>query len=128
MSGKELCAYGTGIIAYQFVHSGIAALAMVIFNIELGLAPGLVGAVLMAGRIWDAITNPIVGALSDNTRTRWGRRRPYLLAGAIACGVIYPLVWLAPREASENLLLGYLLLTSLLLYTAFAFYSVPYMA
>jgi len=67
---STLAAYGVGIIGYQFVHSGVGTLAMQIFNIELGFAPALVGATLMVGRIWDALTNPLVGALSDNTRTR----------------------------------------------------------
>src|SRR5882724_9208899 len=128
LKARELCAYGAGIIGYQYPHMGLAQLAMPLFNVGLGLAPTVVGGVLMIGRLWDAATNPLMGAISDNTRTRWGRRRPYLFVGAIACGLIYPLVWLAPRGWSDTALVAYLLASTLLLYTAFAVFSVPYMA
>jgi glycoside/pentoside/hexuronide:cation symporter, GPH family len=128
LSPKELCAYGSGIIAYQYPHYGLAQLAMPLFNVTLGVAPAQVGAVLMAGRIWDATLNPLVGTWSDNTRSRWGRRRPWLVAGAVLSGLTYPLVWLAPRGWSGDALSVWLLVSCLLLYTAFAAYSVPYMA
>lgn len=125
---RTLCAYGLGIIAYQYPHTGLAILAMPLFNVELGLPPATVGAILMVCRIWDAITNPVMGVISDNTRTRWGRRRPYLVAGAILCALTFPLVWFAPAGASAFVLGTHLLLTTLLLFTCFAVYSVPYMA
>jgi GPH family glycoside/pentoside/hexuronide:cation symporter len=128
LSPKELCAYGTGIIAYQYPHYGLAQLAMPLFNVTLGVAPAQVGAVLMLGRIWDAALNPLVGTWSDNTRSRWGRRRPWLVAGAILSGIAYPLVWVAPRGWSGDALSVWLLVSCLFLYTAFAAYSVPYMA
>lgn len=128
LSKRELCAYGAGIIAYQYPHYGLAQLAMPLFNVTLGVAPAQVGAVLMLGRIWDAALNPLVGTLSDNTRSRWGRRRPWLVAGALVSGLAYPLVWLAPRGWSGDALSLWLLVSCLVLYTAFAAYSVPYMA
>jgi glycoside/pentoside/hexuronide:cation symporter, GPH family len=48
----------------------------------VGLAAGLAGTALMIGKVWDAVTDPTVGYLSDRTRTRWGRRRPYMFAGS----------------------------------------------
>lgn len=128
LSAGALAAYGAGIIAYQFPNLGLGQLVMPLYTADLGVSPAVVGTILMIGRIWDAVTNPFMGAWSDNTRTRWGRRRPYLLIGAILCGIAYPLVWLAPRGASPDVLAVYLLVGSLLLYTCFALYSVPYMA
>jgi len=128
LTARELSAYGAGIVAYQYPHMGLAQLAMPLFNVGLGVAPAVVGGLLMVGRLWDAGINPLMGAISDNTRSRWGRRRPHLFVGAILTGIIYPLVWLAPRGWSETALVAYLLVTTLLLYTAFAVYSVPYMA
>lgn len=128
LSRPALTAYGLGIIGYQFPNGAFAALAMPLFNIELGLAPAWIGAILMVGRIWDAVTNPIMGSISDNTRTRWGRRRPYLVLGAALTGLVYPLLWLAPRGWSPAATMTYLTIATLLLFTAFAAYSVPYMA
>lgn len=125
---RALSAYGLGIIAYQYPHTGLGLLVMPLFNVELGLPPAIVGAILMICRIWDAITNPLMGVISDNTRSRWGRRRPYLVIGAILCGLAYPLVWFAPRHASHFALGSHLLVSTLLLFTFFAIYSVPYMA
>ncbi|OAM91662.1 MFS transporter [Termitidicoccus mucosus] len=125
---RSLFAYGLGVIAYQYPHTGLAMLAMPLLNVELGVSPATVGAILMIGRIWDAITNPLMGAISDNTRTKWGRRRPYLVLGAILCALTYPLVWWVPEGASHAVLAIQFLVTTLLLYTFFAIYSVPYMA
>ncbi len=128
LSVGQLCAYGSGIIAYQFPHVALATLAMPIFNVEVGLSPVVVGAILMIGRLWDAITNPVIGNLSDNTRTRWGRRRPFLVAGAILTALAYPFVWLSPPGWDHSALSVYILIASLLLYTLFAVFSVPYLA
>ncbi|MDB6094985.1 MAG: sodium:melibiose symporter [Verrucomicrobia bacterium] len=128
LSRKELAAYGSGIIGYQYPHYALAHLALPLFNIGLGIGPAAVGAILMGGRIWEALSNPLVGALSDNTRTRWGRRRPYILIGAILTGMIYPLVWLAPRSWGNEAIIGYILVSTLALYTAFSVFSVPYIA
>lgn len=125
---RDLCAYGAGIIAYQYPNAGLAQLAMPLFNVSLGLAPATVGAVLMVGRIWDGLINPWMGSVSDNTRSRWGRRRPWLFVGAITSGLLYPLVWFAPSGWGATALSAWLLVSTLLLYTAFALYSVPYMA
>lgn len=128
LAPRELCAYGAGIVAYQYPNVGLGQLAMPLFNVSLGVAPATVGAILMVGRIWDGLINPWMGAVSDNTRSRWGRRRPWLFGGAIFSGILYPLVWLAPRGWDATALGAWLLVSTILLYTAFALYSVPYMA
>ncbi len=58
-----------------------------------GLPPSLAGLVLLAGRAVDAFTDPLMGRLSDRTRLRWGRRRPYFLLGALPYGVTFALLW-----------------------------------
>ena len=61
-----------------------------VFNIYLGVPPWLISVALFLNRIFDAISDPMVGWMSDNTRTRWGRRRPYILGGAILAGIARP--------------------------------------
>lgn len=60
----------------------------------VGLGPGLAGFVFGCGKVWDAVARPIVGRLSDNTRTRWGRRRPFLIVGGLLIMVGTGLLWL----------------------------------
>lgn len=97
-----------------------------VFNIGLGLSPALLGIITMLWRAWDAFSDPIMGNISDNARTRWGRRRPFIVAGAILAGCTMPLMWWAPREMSEAMTFVWLLLTGIIFYTCFTIWSMPY--
>jgi Na+/melibiose symporter-like transporter len=63
----------------------------------VGLRPALVGAILLSGRLWDAFTDPIIGHWSDRTRTRWGRRRPWMAGAAVPCSLSYLALFTAPE-------------------------------
>ena len=123
-----MCAYGIGLVSHQFGHVGLGMLAMPIFNVEMGLSPALVGGLLMVARIIDAFTDPVMGAISDNTRTRWGRRRPYLALGALLSALLYPLIWLAGPHWSPTMLSIYFCTTAILFYLAHTIFSVPYLS
>ena len=78
--------------------------------------------------IWDAISNPLAGYLSDRTRTRWGRRRPYLLFGAIPVGALFILLWWLPPVQRQTLRFAYYLVAYLLFGTTFTAVNCPYQA
>jgi GPH family glycoside/pentoside/hexuronide:cation symporter len=92
------------------------------------LDPALAGLSLLIGKLWDAVNDPLVGILSDRTRTRWGRRRPYLLFGAIPYGVTFALLWIVPPIQNQFLLCLYFALMYMLFDTTFTLVSCPYVA
>jgi GPH family glycoside/pentoside/hexuronide:cation symporter len=88
--------------------------------------PALVGLLGALPRLWDAFIDPVMGYVSDNTRTRWGRRRPYIFIGAIAVGIIFALLWQLPPGKSESFYFWYFLLGSLLFYLAYTVFAAPW--
>jgi GPH family glycoside/pentoside/hexuronide:cation symporter len=85
--------YGLGTFHDMWGHWLYPSLAYPVFNIFLGVSPALVGAALMLNRLFDAVSDPFFGWLSDNTRTKWGRRRPYILIGGVFAGFGLPFLF-----------------------------------
>jgi GPH family glycoside/pentoside/hexuronide:cation symporter len=97
-----------------------------VFTIGLGMNPAAVSSVLMVWRAWDGIADLLVGQMSDNARTRWGRRRPFIVVGAILTGLVMPLMWWAPRGMADWQTCAWLLVGGIMLYTCFAVWAMPY--
>lgn len=90
-------AYGLGSCHDMWGHWVYPTVALTVFNIHLGVPVALVTTALMFNRFFDAVSDPIFGRLSDNTRTRYGRRRPFLLIGGVLSGLAMPLLfWVRP--------------------------------
>lgn len=94
----------------------------------VGLSAGLAGTVVLVGRIWDSINDPLVGTLTDRVRTRWGRRRPFLLFGAVPFGLAFFLIFYVPPLESDIALAVYYSLAFLLFDTLYTLVNVPYIA
>lgn len=92
----------------------------------LGISPWLAGLVLLLPRLWDAFTDPLMGAISDRTRSKMGRRRPYLLIGSILLGLSVTGLFYGPVHASEMQKAMYVLLFYFLSSTAITIFDVPY--
>ncbi|MGH8019543.1 MAG: MFS transporter [Opitutaceae bacterium] len=125
---RQLFAYGSGGILYEWGLFGLKNTANQVINIVLGVNPAAMGAVMAVGRLWDALVDPLVGNFSDNFRSRWGRRRPLIVAGALGCGLLFPLVWWIPAGAGPTVQVAWLFTATLLFYSAFAAFVVPYQA
>ena len=95
ISLKQKSAYAVGMLVNNLQAAALPAM-VVILNLGLGMDVLWVGLIGAIPRIFDAISDPLLGYISDNTRTRWGRRRPFIFAGAILAGIIFALMWQLP--------------------------------
>jgi len=122
----EKTMYGIGSGGYQLAADGVKQLANPIYNITLGLSPTLIGMVLMISRLFDAFTDPLMGKISDDTRTRFGRRRPYIFVGAFLSATAFILIWRVNPNWGQNGILGYYLGAMLFFYLCSTIQVVPY--
>jgi GPH family glycoside/pentoside/hexuronide:cation symporter len=97
-----------------------------VFNIALGMNPALLGMILMLWRIWDAVSDQVMGNISDNARTPWGRRRPFIVAGAILTGLTMPVIWWMPHGLQQWQMFTWILLGGFAFYTCFSIWAMPY--
>ena len=104
----------------------MVSIAYPLFNMELGMSPTSVAVILMSLRLWDGIADPLMGWISDNTRSRWGRRRPYIFVGAILASLSYPLIWWFPKNCSETELMAWVIGFGILFYSSFTVWAMPY--
>ena len=128
VSLKNKLGFGSGAVAECIMGNSIGQMANYVLNLGLGMRPELVGWLLAIPRIWDAFTDPFVGSWSDNFRSRWGRRRPFVFAGALLSSIIFAAMWFLPRGWSEMAYFWYFLVMSLLYYTAYTIWVVPWCA
>ena len=106
-------------------RQSIDQLALPVYHIMLGVSPLLVTMVMSGVRFLDALTDPLAGSLSDNSRSRFGRRKPFLLGATIACAFALPMVWWIPGGLTESGYFFYFLGTLLVFYVSYSFFDVP---
>lgn len=133
LSLRTKLAYGAGDLGPAITANIASFFLLYFFTSVAGLNVGLAGIVLLIGKIWDAINDPIVGVLSDRTRTRWGRRRPWILFGAIPFGIFFFLHWIVPQfstdpSANQWGLFWYYVAIAILFNMAYTAVNLPYTA
>ena len=120
-------AFGLGMLAMQ-MFPAILGIFMVVLIEDLNFSGWMWSFVFLVPRIFDAITDPIMGFISDNTKSKWGRRRQYLFIGAILIGLAYIFMWQLYKEDALEYNFWYFFLWSLVFYLGLTIFSVPYVA
>ena len=130
---KTKLAYGAGDLGTAVTANILAFFLSVFLTNVAGLSAGLAGYIRLVSGIWDTVNDPFVGTLSDKTRSRWGRRHPWMLLGAIPLGIFFYLHWVVPRfSANPNTnqwgLFWFYVVVSVLFNTSFTAVNLPYTA
>jgi len=125
---KEKIAYGLGSWNDMWGNWLYMGVIWPVFNGFLHVGPALIGLVLMVNRLIDAVSDPFFGNLSDNTRTKWGRRRPFILVGAIVAGLFFPINFLVGYQWSEMQFVWYMIGSTAIFITLVSAFNMPYQA
>ena len=119
-------AYGAGDMGAGLTSNLLAFSFLIFLTNVAGLEPLAAGTVLLIGKIWDAVNDPLVGILSDRTRTRWGRRYPWIALTTIPFGLTFYLNWVVPGFTSQTALFWYYVVASILFQVFFTTTNLPY--
>ena len=127
ISLTQKSAYAVGMLVNNLQAAALPAL-MVILNLGLKMDARWVGVIAFVPRIFDAVSDPMMGYISDNTKSRWGRRRPYIFGGALIAGLIFALMWQLPPGHSQTFYFWTFLTASVLYFLAYTVYATPFVA
>lgn len=121
----QKAAYGTGNLVLNLLPASLNLFLFFLVT-AFGIDPFLAG--LMGGlpRLFDAITDPIMGFITDNTKSKWGRRRPYIVVGALMSGIVFALLWQLDVANSQTYNFWYFLMLSLLFTIGNTMYATPF--
>lgn len=122
-------AYGSGELGPAMAGSALLFFQMIFLTNVAGLRADLAGSVLLIGKLWVAINDPLIGWLSDRTRTRWGRRLPWMALSALPLSLFFWLLWLVPgflAQGHQYALFAYFTVVSILFDTFFTGFILPH--
>lgn len=120
----QKAAFGAGHLVNNLLPGSLGVFSFFLLT-AFGMDPFLAGLLGGLPRIYDALTDPIMGYISDNTKSRWGRRRPYIFAGAILSGLLFIVLWQLNPENSQQYNFWYFLIFSLIYLTGNTIFSTP---
>ncbi|MFZ2988873.1 MFS transporter [Ideonella sp.] len=118
--------YGLGSFLDMWGHWLYQSMAFHVYNVFLGMAPGLISTALMLKIIVDAASDAVFGWISDNTRTRWGRRRPFMLVGGVLAGIGLPLMFAVGRGWTDQQYFMFMLASMLIYVPVMSCFNMPW--
>ena len=128
LSSKKLLGFGLGSLGTGIFSTTPGVLLLYFLTDTLGVPAALAGLAVFLPKAWDVIADPMMGFISDRTRSRFGRRRPYLLAGAIGMAITYVFLFTVPVFASPITSFWYVMILFALSATAYTVFAIPYVS
>jgi len=128
LSGRVKWIYGSGDLGFALTNTILSVYLALFLTDVVGVKPAVAALAFFIGSTWDYVNDPIVGYISDRTRTRWGRRRPFLLFGALPMAAAFAVLWWKPPFTSILALGAYYAIAFALFDTAATFVYMPYYA
>jgi GPH family glycoside/pentoside/hexuronide:cation symporter len=120
--------YGSGDLGFSLTSTIVAAYFAIFLTDVVGVSAKIAAAAIFVGRTWDYVNDPLFGYISDHTRTRWGRRRPFLLFGPIPYAIVFTLMWWKPPLQDDITLALYYAFIYVLYDAAATLIYMPYFA
>jgi len=128
LTRRQKIVYGLGDIGFSLTGTIIGAYFAIFLTDVVGINPAIAAAAIFIGRTWDYVNDPLFGHISDRTRSRWGRRRPFLLFGALPFAIAFTLLWWRPPLGTDQSLAVYYALVYVFYDAAATFVYMPYYA
>ncbi|GHB26336.1 sugar transporter [Pseudovibrio japonicus] len=117
--------HGIGAAPFGIKNSGFSYFLLLFYSQVIGLDPALVGLAITISLVFDAISDPLIGYWSDNLKSRWGRRHPFMYASLLPLPISYYLLWSPPQDWSQIQLFWYATILAILVRTAITLYETP---
>jgi len=125
LTWRTKLSYGVGAVALGLKDNGFSYLLLLFYNQVVGLPAATVGLAIMIALMIDAVLDPVIGQVSDNWRSRWGRRHPFMYASALPVGLSYLLLWYPPLGWSDQALFVYLICVAVMIRTFLSLFEIP---
>ncbi len=126
LSFKERYSFGIGALGKDLCYAVVSYYLMIYFTDSIGLAPLFVGNLFLVARLWDAINDPMMGMIVDNTRTKWGKFRPWILIGTVVNAVVLAFLFKKPAGLEGGQLNVYYSVMYILWGMTYTMMDIPY--
>ena len=120
--------FGVGALGVAILANLVATLLPPFMTNFLGIGAGVVATILLVTKLYDVVTDPLMGIISDRTESRWGRRRPYLFLGGVVSALGLVLMFVPPELENSSYLISYFLVALIISFTGFTLFNVPHLA
>lgn len=126
VNAKMKLSYGLGALGKDYACAIVYLFLMYYLTDVVGLVPAFVGTLFLVARMWDAINDPMMGMIVDNTRSRWGKFRPWIFIGTVLNAIILVALFFIPSGMSQKALYAYVAIVYILWGMSYTVMDIPF--